>query len=399
MTALCGGGASAPRALAPGAVYLGGQALEAILVARFGLSAAWATLLTFVGAQSLDVNAMCATDPPSMPTFSALDVAAILAINPLISPGVEQRVIDLITIAAWYTFCECSSTTTPAPPAGPAYPTDAPVVNPPGFIPTLGANPCIELRADAKSPGSLIVGGVDNIHLPNPSSSTVFVDGVVTQVGGTRPAYWEIYANYVFPNGSGTQSPIQHLPASGTPAIQMPAIPAGAVTLGVEFAQPFPYSSSDLLALRVRIFCDGQLPGSGTASSCCPPDPSLLAQINSVLSLVTILQRQTAPFAYIQSTVHSGLTGSGEISVQGLIGALVTVVSHGTNTGVESADPDVLFEAGWFNWGNADGFSTRSLINCSPQISLPAAAGQYTRIGYTLPVGTTISITELVREP
>jgi hypothetical protein len=115
--------------------------------------------------------------------------------------------------------------------------------------------------------------------------------------------------------------------------------------------------------------------------------------------MVTLIQRQQVPFGYIQSTAHTGLSGDGHIDVSGLIGCLVEVTDQGTNTGQQLGDPDVLWNAGWINWGNADASSPRSFIDCTPMLSLPAAAGQYTRIGYSLPTGIVITITELEREP
>lgn len=139
--------------------------------------------------------------------------------------------------------------------------------------------------------------------------------------------------------------------------------------------------------------------GSAANPGCCPPDPSIMQLLRSILESTTLVQRQAAPFGYVPGVVHSGLTGTGQISVSDLIGALVTVTASGPVTGEEAGTPVTLFEAGWFNWGNADGFSERIRLSGDTQVSLPAAAGQYTRIGYTLPVGMTIQITELNREP
>ena len=58
----------------------------------------------------------------------------------------------------------------------------------------------------------------------------------------------------------------------------------------------------------IQQWCGGQLPGIG-AQPCCPPDASTQGQIQYLINLVTLLQRQLAPFAYLLSTVHTGLTG------------------------------------------------------------------------------------------
>jgi len=122
-------------------------------------------------------------------------------------------------------------------------------------------------------------------------------------------------------------------------------------------------------------------------------------QLSEILELVTLIQRQAVPFAYIFSTAHSGLSGEGHVDVQGLLGVRVVLDAIGTGVGAESGDPDEIFEAGWITWGNDDGSTKREWITHSPFISMPAVAGQYTRVGYTLGQGVSATITEIVREP
>lgn len=399
MTAICGGGASRPRSVAPGAVFLAGEAVAAILQARFGLSPTWISLLGFAAGQSIDLTTFCATDPPTMPTFTNLDVVALLQQNELISPGAYDKFARLIQIGAWYTFCECSSVATPSPPAGPAYPTDAPVVNPPGLIPSPTTTPCFSRVGRSVAPGSSIVGNVDPTPIPPGPGTSAWINGTVIQHGTTRPAYWEVYPFYIASTGAQTAGAMVHLNAAGTPLVRIADPPSDTAQMYVRVAQPSPYSSADEIALQLNIYCDGQLPSGGAGGACCPPDPTVLQRLDALFNLVTIMQRQEVPFAYIHGTTHTGLTGEGHITVQGLIGALVTLTTIPGNVGLQSGDPLVYWEAGWINWGNADGSTPREFISASPQISLPRAAGQYTRIGYSLQPDVVATITELVREP
>jgi hypothetical protein len=151
------------------------------------------------------------------------------------------------------------------------------------------------------------------------------------------------------------------------------------------------------LTIELRFFCGSTQPT--IQQDCCPPDPILAAQVQSILQLVTLIQRQSVPFAYIASTVHSGLTGSGEITVEGLIGARVLVTSEPFGESEQAGHPDAIAGVGWLNWGNADGWLRREFIGASPIVSLPTSAGQFTRIGYSLEPGAEVTITELVREP
>jgi hypothetical protein len=114
--------------------------------------------------------------------------------------------------------------------------------------------------------------------------------------------------------------------------------------------------------------------------------------------MVTLIQRQSVPFAYIASASHAGLAGSGELTVQGLIGLRITLTTIPSLVGSDAGDPLTYFQAGWLRWGDADGFSERRFIDASPLTWYPQPAGQYTRIAYSLNVGVVATIEELERE-
>jgi hypothetical protein len=124
-----------------------------------------------------------------------------------------------------------------------------------------------------------------------------------------------------------------------------------------------------------------------------------MALLQNIADLVKLIQRQQVPFAYVQGTDHPGLTGKGEISVQGLWGVKITPSNVPPGTGVDIGDPDTLWLDSWINWGNADGWSAREFLRSSPYISTPNFAGQYTKIGYSLEPQLTVDLRELVREP
>jgi hypothetical protein len=148
--------------------------------------------------------------------------------------------------------------------------------------------------------------------------------------------------------------------------------------------------------ITLEFFTSGTSP---TDAAYCLTDPAVLALLQRILDLVTINQRQLAPFAYVHGNVHTGLSGDGEIAVQGLMGILVTLIDIPTFVGSEFGHPNVLFETGWVNWGNAEGWKPREFLSVSSMTSFPHAAGQYTRIGYSFSPGVTAVITELLREP
>jgi hypothetical protein len=114
--------------------------------------------------------------------------------------------------------------------------------------------------------------------------------------------------------------------------------------------------------------------------------------------MVTLLQRQAAPFAYVSGPVHSGLTGTGSFAVQGILG-LHASASGLSGIGLRVGTPDVRLEIGRLNLGTSDAYSDRVQLVLGDQVVFPAAAGLFTVVGYTLEPGVTLTVTELLREP
>lgn len=112
---------------------------------------------------------------------------------------------------------------------------------------------------------------------------------------------------------------------------------------------------------------------------------------------VTLIQRQKVPFAYIGSTVHPGLTGSGHFTVQGLLGVRVELTTIPAGIGETSDDPLILLRAGWIATGTADGWRRSVPVSHSPL--WVDVEPDDTRIGYTFVAGVVATIEEFVREP
>lgn len=403
MTALCpGGGSSTSRPefsrftfIAPAVI---GAALNNIET-KLAMAIAGA-----VGGITFDLSTFCTTDPPAMPTITSDDVFALL--NPI---QVEQyaaaigKFNALVLNYLWPQLCICASDPQPSVPTAPTGITSV-SYNPPQLPSYPSGQPCLTLTRSGIIPSGNSTVNVGLVPLPSGASyatlDAVFEAETLTVNGqGFGLNFWGYDSNGTFQSSWLTAG--QSRTAGVTTTIKSAAgsKASSAITQGQIVLSATNLPAALNFSMTVNVYCGTQPGGSGAVPNPCPPDPLVQSLLEQIKSMVTLIQRQHVPFAYVQSTLHSGLTGSGEISVADLIGAIVTVTAHGTNTGVELADPDVLFEAGWFSWGNADGFAPRTFINCSPQISLPDSAGQYTRIAYTLPVGTTISIRELTREP
>jgi hypothetical protein len=115
--------------------------------------------------------------------------------------------------------------------------------------------------------------------------------------------------------------------------------------------------------------------------------------------MVTLIQRQSAPFGYVYGTNHAGLTGSGEITVADLIGVSIDVTTNPGYTGLIVGDPATIFKVGRVNLGTADGWTVSRDIDHDGSLVLPVQAGVFTKIGYTLNPGVVVAVRELVREP
>lgn len=122
-------------------------------------------------------------------------------------------------------------------------------------------------------------------------------------------------------------------------------------------------------------------------------------QVNSMYELVTLIQRQAVPFAYVSGATHAGLTGHGGFAVQGILGLCVTFTGGGSVIGTEIGTPDTLFDVGWVNVGDGNGYRSRERIRSNPWVYFPQAAGEITLVGYTLNPLVTAAIIELKREP
>jgi hypothetical protein len=107
----------------------------------------------------------------------------------------------------------------------------------------------------------------------------------------------------------------------------------------------------------------------------------------------------SAPHSYAEGTVHAGLTGSGSVVLVGnAIGVKVTITSDTTGFRISPGDPSYYWSRGYIVPITAEAPVRRPvrLVYSPQQYELPALTDS---IGYTLPPGLTISITELTAGP
>lgn len=115
--------------------------------------------------------------------------------------------------------------------------------------------------------------------------------------------------------------------------------------------------------------------------------------------MVTLIQRQSVPFAYVPSTAHAGLSGAGTLSISGLLGVKIAVTTLPGAIGRKSTTPEEIFDAGFITFGTPDGYPSSYRLEHHPQLILPARCSAFTQLAYDLHPGVVITITELLREP
>jgi len=392
---ICSSGVSGLKPGMPAALVVDAQYVQSILPA--GLAWLYPYLPFMHGLEIGNTSTFCAADPPTWSVPTGAQIFEFVKGGDLTQAAfVNQFIQDVTKAYLWYNICRCTTVTTPSAPSAPSAPSDLPAVNPTGVVGPATGVPCLEKIGASTFPGSLIKQGVNVPALPAPTGTSLFVDAVVVQHGASRPPYWELTGTWTNADGSGTTLTAPNLPANGS-SVQVTSYPATAVALNITVSQPAPYSSGDELAVRARFYCDGALPGT-TTSPCCPPDPAMIGALTRIEQLVTLLQRQLAPFSYVSGTVHSGLMGTGSFGVSGILGLLANC-SVPSSTSLIGGTPDVRLPIGRVNLATLDGFTDRYELVTDSQLIIPAAAGLFTDVGYSLEPGVIATFTELVREP
>jgi hypothetical protein len=358
-----------------------------------------------------------------MPTITIDDVAALL--DPLLVTSfipARQKFQDLVANYLWVQMCQCDSGGNPPVPTAPSAlanfdstpPVSGAVVQPSCveierlfYVGDLTLNHPTTGSGDSYGITRLLglTAGPDRTISPYPlpfhtalvpAGATHYQWIITTEANGPTPSAHADLAFSIFNSGNTLLGgSIPNVPITGaTVTGAITALPTGSNYFFVEWqGNPDPLPTLDL---TLRFYCNSQTTGT-VVQPCCPPDPIATATLQQILGYVTLLQRQIAPFAYISGASHS-ISGHGEIAVQGLIGCRVTLDALDGDVGVDVGDPNNLWQAGWINWGNADGFSDRRFLTSSPFVSFPSQAGQYTRIGYSLPRSLSAALVELRRE-
>lgn len=422
MTAICGGGTSSPKPGVAETVIFSAGALASLLNNKGG---AWATIAApLLGVLSYEATELCNTDPPSTTPLTTEEYTALLQLGPWDTlQSAIGKLTDMAKATIWYELCRCDFVTTPTFP-----PT---VLEPP---PSAVAQPATTSACFTRSfrRAAYPIASVSTSPIPAPAwfTTEMFPDLPVVAIPASSGIAAHNAVNWSSMGWTYWGARLTELTHGGpycpssTPDLQVVSWNSSGgggvtefdinMTAGTTVQQSNPLNKPttaarpvlDLLLFQCGgtpsefqidfwAYCAGQIPG-GTQGCC--SDPATISILGQLMQAVTLIQRQAAPFATIDGTVHAGLSGNGSFAVQGLIGATVELTTIPQWIGEESGSPDVVFDAGWINWEENGRYTARERITASPMITHPTLAGVYTALHYSLAPGVVATITEQRRE-
>lgn len=392
MTAVCGGGTSGPKVGAAAVVDYSAGLLAAIFAAY---DLAWLIpIIPFVGLAPLTLSTFCGSDPPAVPTFTSAETNAVLKLQfgPDFDSGLA-KLKDLALNTIWYDACHCTSGAL-VPLTPPAMPVGTPVFQPP--VPPTNT-PCdsVALRTVTS-----FVGPSMGLLTTKPITYVVFrwINTIASGAGGTYQVNLGQWFSQANPGPTLTfLGNNQYYIAPGEVQKQVVKIAPGTnfVRPDVTFSSG---SGTSTIQYSIDGYC-GDAPPGAVEMPCCPPDLATQASLDLILKMVTLIQRQSVPFAYLASTAHAGISGSGSLAIQGLLGVKVEVTTLPASLGVSGTSPAEHFDLGFITFGTTDGYPHSIRLEHQVQLMLPARCSVFTTLAYDLHPGVQVTITELLREP
>lgn len=390
----------------------------ALITEGLGLIDPW--LLPFaamIDAFVYDVLNGCSTDPPAMPTTAQLN--PINAIGGILNPNFSTWLTacaNLLKNWAWDQYCQCN-TGTATPLAYPAPPTTT-------TIPTAGATvPCSDLQGvftPTTEPNTGAQPGPINTRLL-PCTATAQITylsqiwtacdfGSSPPFGLTHKMQWlsgaalggsaeiktlcfdvnsnEILNQTLQVNNGGSGSQTFTVPAATRYiAMQLPNLANQA-------------GDTSTWQIETIVACSQSATGPGGPCQPCT-DPAVTQLLSTLLQLTTSIFQSLPglPRSYGESTIHSGLTGNGVITLGPSAIAIRANITADTTGGlIRAGSPAYYFDRGYIVELAVEGPIRKPVrLVYNPQLFQISSVTD--QIGYTLPAGLTISITELTLGP
>lgn len=422
MTAICGGGTSGPKSGVAETLIFTTGALASLLNNKGG---AWAILAApLLGVLTYSAIDFCGTDPPATTSLTTEEYTALLQLSPWDTvQSAIGKLASIVSSAIWYEFCECKTQATPAFPTSVLQPPTGVVTSIPSSGPCMVITKRISPEVIASGSAAWTTAAYHTFDFfPLLPVHAVAAEGTTpahntATFPTTAPwAYWGLSAQLVDPSTIGigqvhaqtttrdasgffvnqrSVNLTSAAPVAQTNPLYLPPQPSAEPYFDLRVTQ-WNNSTPQLIDLTVTVWCQGTGPSVSQAPC---TDPALLAMVGQVMQLCTLIQRQAAPFAYVNGSVYSGLTGQGTLALQGVLGASIDLTAVPEFVGVESGSPNVLFDAGWINWEANGAVTNREFLRATPHLSLPRLPGLYQQLRYSFSPGVVATVTELLREP
>jgi hypothetical protein len=429
MTDLCDGGTSEPVTGYTGTITLDGTSIAAYL-ALIGEAAAAETLAPLIAGAVLVAEDFCGSDPPADPGISSSTVTdALNFTDPATSIAAIAQIKDWFLHSYWCKICTCA--TGPAPTCGtPSSP--GTVTQNPG-VPGTGNAGCFDntFSVSALNPSSgFVATDITNKLLPTTGVSASVTDAVIDGRTSQAILMWEIppgitgitfkYAVVQQDPGytGGAHLEVDICFGSETSSGQCNSLvscssPPFSSSFPVEPGSPFYWpSGSTYYAVVSTVTHDAGATGvteaitvemigacSGPALGCCPPpptDPNISSRLDQIYGLLTTIYSMIPEpvTTYVAGTVHSGLSGGANLSLDvNTIAILVVIDTLPSNYGLVVGFPNTYFNVGWLTPTNDEGPTAGIRISRATEtFELPQATSA---VDYSLPAGQIITITEL----
>jgi len=412
---------SAPKSGSPAFVWLTWADAKTWLGTAFP-QLSWVAY--FVPPVLKEVISFCATEPPQRPTITDAEVIAAAG-DPQKSEAIIQKIKDLIYWWVWSQNCVCN----PSPGAPPTcaggwsssfIPT---AVGPGGSQFEIGTR-FTSLQVGAQFSGWRIwtpqaynyavgltlwtAAGASvtstTISAGIPSGYSTYSVTPVTLTAGSD--YWVsmcVLNGYQWcedataPVNDVVATWVDHRYHTGCGTVP------GTVSGGWEGVQPIlcvaaAPTTPDSPPVPVLTTPDTPTEGSCTTQDVCNLVQQVLESVTLVRSMVDLIQRRAVPFAWILSTPHPGLTGTGVISVQDVIGASVSMTVPGGWGSTAETPRRLIPSAGSLQGSDGSRYSDNFQLHYEQELIFFDQSWA-TGIRYNFRPGVTCTLTPLLPEP
>jgi len=400
MTVICGGGTSSKKAGAQDNLVLAGAGLSLLgLFPGFEWLEAVAVVTETV---AYFLPTLCATDPPTMPTFTSGEyLAAATGTRGADYDSFVSKLSDLLQNLAWSQYCKCDSGPQPAAPTAPAQPGGTTIL--PGVQPCFTFDsgflslPTIVTTSAVAVLGTSVDLSDPTTTIPIPQGLTSFDMTLTRAAAGSNHGNIAASGSYFSDNfaGLGTLGGFTTVTVttSGQQTITVRETPPATARFMKINMNSATHPLDDQGRVQIVAGCYGNPPGATNPP--CLPTGDILALLAKIDQYVTFIKNNGTPVGYTLGTAHAGLSGAGAISISGLLGVKVAITTLPSSLGVEGTSPPYHFDAGFITFGTTDGFPQPYRVTRNPQFTLPCSASVYTDLDYDLAPGVVVTITEL----